>query len=319
MDALANTPAPDQNLAEFLLEQWVFVEAPEPVKDAGEAIINALDADGYLRQTLEELVTAEPPVTPESLRAALPLVQRLEPPGVGARDLGECLLIQLTALEASGIDVALPRLLVGEYLREIERNHIPLIARKTGKTVTEINEALAGLARLDPRPGRSIGSARGRHGCGRRFRGPNGAGDVVGATRGIVRQEDREHSGGPGDGGDARGHEPVLDRGAERAGDRKEKQAGDRGEEDDAGEVFHGSGRSRLREMSGFNSQREIRPKKGSSKLAGCRRCVLPCPSARPNHAGPAQFPGKATPGRRSSHAWPWRPRSPALRPPPQW
>jgi RNA polymerase sigma-54 factor len=46
MDALANTPAPDQNLAEFLLEQWAFVETSEPVKEAGETIINALDADG---------------------------------------------------------------------------------------------------------------------------------------------------------------------------------------------------------------------------------------------------------------------------------
>jgi len=99
MDALANTPAPDQNLAEFLLEQWAFVDAPELLKDAGEVIINALDADGYLRQPLEELATTEPPVALESLRAALPLVQRLEPSGVGARDLGECLLIQLATLE----------------------------------------------------------------------------------------------------------------------------------------------------------------------------------------------------------------------------
>ena len=159
MDALANTPAPDQTLADHLLEQWMFVEADEPAKLAGQAIISSIDDDGYLRMPLEELVRLDdqPPVTLEGLRRALPLVQRLDPPGVGARDLRECLLIQLEAEAAAGHDVTLEKQLVSEFLREIELNHIPQIARKTGRSVAQVKQAIAGLGRLEARPGRIIG------------------------------------------------------------------------------------------------------------------------------------------------------------------
>jgi len=171
LDALANTPAPEQSLIDYLLEQWAFVEAPEHLKAAGRVIISNIDEDGYLRTPLEELVRAgDPAVSLEALRSALPLVQKLDPPGVGARDLRECLLIQLDAelsaraggepkpeLESLPGDLNLARQLVGEFLREIELNHIPQIAKRTGRSVEEIKGALACLARLDPRPGRLIG------------------------------------------------------------------------------------------------------------------------------------------------------------------
>jgi len=169
MDALANTPAPEQSLTEYLLEQWAFVEAPEEIKRAGRVIIADIDENGYLASSLDELARrsaeaaptdpgAEGPVAPEALAEALERVQRLEPPGVGARDLRECLLIQLDAEARAGRDVALPRLLASDYLREIELNHIPQIAKRTSRTVEEINEGIASLGRLDPRPGRLIGS-----------------------------------------------------------------------------------------------------------------------------------------------------------------
>ena len=158
MEAMANTPAPDQNLMEHLQQQWAFVEAPEPVKAAGRIIINQIDDDGYLRTPLEELARLpDEPTTLAALRQALPLVQRLDPPGVGGRDLRECLLIQLEAEQAAGRDVELQKRLVSEFLHEIELNHITQIARKTGHTAREINEAISALGRLDPRPGRLIG------------------------------------------------------------------------------------------------------------------------------------------------------------------
>ncbi len=170
LDAQANSPAREQSLMDYLLGQWAFVEQPEEIKRAGSAIIARIDADGYLRTPLEELVrpaadgsrppgAADAPVTLEALRQALLCVQKLDPPGVGARDLRECLLIQLDAEADAGRDVALPRLLVSEFLREIELNHIPQIAKRTGRSVDEINAAINGLARLDPHPGKLIGSA----------------------------------------------------------------------------------------------------------------------------------------------------------------
>jgi RNA polymerase sigma-54 factor len=97
-------------------------------------------------------------VTLEALQAALERVQGLDPPGVGARDLRECLLIQLDAEAAAGRDVTLPRLLVSDHLREIELNHIPQIAKRTECTIDQINQAIESLGRLDPHPGRLIGS-----------------------------------------------------------------------------------------------------------------------------------------------------------------
>jgi len=76
---------------------------------------------------------------------------------VAARDLRECLLIQLDAEEAAGIDVALARQLVTDFHHEIELNHIPQIAKRAGRSLGEVSGALSHLARLDPRPGRIIG------------------------------------------------------------------------------------------------------------------------------------------------------------------
>ncbi len=185
--ALANTPAPEQSLTEYLLKQWAFVDAADDVKAAGRAIISNVDEDGYLRTPLDELIgqTSSPETDQsgtsgqdgatssdatgqggderteaslETFASALTMVQKLDPPGVGARDLRECLLIQLDAETEAGHDVALPRLLADEFLREIELNHIPQIAKHTGHSVKQINDAIASLGRLDPRPGRLIGT-----------------------------------------------------------------------------------------------------------------------------------------------------------------
>ena len=163
--ALANTAAPAESLNDYLLQQWSFIDAPEDVKKAGEIIINNIDDDGYLRVPLEQLAngeqvdntSAERPGI-ESFKEALKLVQKLDPPGVGARDLRECLLIQLDAEAAVGHDVSLQRLLVDEYLREIEHNHIPQIAKRTGKSIREIKRAIERLGRLTLRPGHLVDS-----------------------------------------------------------------------------------------------------------------------------------------------------------------
>jgi RNA polymerase sigma-54 factor len=158
MDAMANAPANDQSLADYLLGQFVFVEAHEQVTAAGKIIINAIDDDGYLRTDIEELsASSGPPVPLQRFRDALKLVQALEPPGVGARDLKECLILQLEAEAEAGHDVALEIQLVQSFLRDIEMNRLPQIARRTEKTVDQIKAAIANISRLNPRPGSLIG------------------------------------------------------------------------------------------------------------------------------------------------------------------
>lgn len=158
LDAMANAPAPAESLYEHLRDQWAFVEADEPVRQAGELILQHLDDDGYLREPLEGLpAQTNRLITPEDLRAALALVQGLEPIGVGARDLRECLLIQLAAKEAAGEDVSLQRELVRSFLRDIQANRLPLIARKLKRPLEEVRDAIEALSHLNPRPGLLIG------------------------------------------------------------------------------------------------------------------------------------------------------------------
>lgn len=158
MDAMANAPAPGQSLYDYLMEQWAFVEADPLVLAAGRVIIELIDDDGYLREPLENLLSrTNEPITQDHLRQALALVQSLEPTGVGARNLKECLLLQLAALEREGAEVSLERELVRSFLREIEMNHLPLIARKTSNSLERVKGAIEHLSHLNPRPGRLIG------------------------------------------------------------------------------------------------------------------------------------------------------------------
>ncbi len=158
LEAMANTPAPDGSLSDHLLEQWTFVDADEEIITAGKAIIEYLDEDGYLRIPLEELVERTGgEVSVEALHHALPMIQQLDPLGVGARDLAECLRIQLAAEADAGRDVALELELVNRHLRDIEMNRLPQIARRTNKTIEQIKGAIENISHLNPRPGLLIG------------------------------------------------------------------------------------------------------------------------------------------------------------------
>ena len=91
-----NTAAQEKSLLDSLKEQWRMVDAAPLVKEAGELIIDYLDERGYLSTRLEHLHNKDRHAFGiEHLQKALELVQKLEPAGVGARDLRECLLIQM--------------------------------------------------------------------------------------------------------------------------------------------------------------------------------------------------------------------------------
>jgi len=161
LDAMANTPAPGESLDEYLMGQWVFVEAPEEIKAAGEIIIALIDEDGYLRTELSELAertTDGRAFDEETLQAALATVQTLDPIGVGARDLKECLTLQLQAEANAGMDVAIEMQLVSRFLRDIEMNRLPRIAQRAGRHIEEIKKAIENLSHLNPRPGLLISS-----------------------------------------------------------------------------------------------------------------------------------------------------------------
>ncbi len=164
LDAMNNTASRGTNLSEYLLNQWVFIDAPPGVKTAGEAIINHIDETGYLRTDFEQIqrVTKNPPSLDE-LSAALKLVQTLEPAGIGARTPAECLLLQLDMREREGGDLAeghdfpLERALVRDHLKDLEMNRYPQISKRLGRTIDELKAAVKRLGRLSPHPGKQIG------------------------------------------------------------------------------------------------------------------------------------------------------------------
>jgi RNA polymerase sigma-54 factor len=158
-----NTAARGINLQEHLQGQWAFIEGTPNIRAAGDAIIIHIDREGYLRITLEDIAKeSKTPLAIEDLQAALKLVQRLEPAGVGARNLPECLLIQLDMLmeddEASeGHDFDLERSLITDHLKDLEMNRYPQISKKLGRSIDEIKHAVKKLACLHPHPGKQIG------------------------------------------------------------------------------------------------------------------------------------------------------------------
>lgn len=158
LDVMSNTPANDQSLDEYLLNQWSFMEISGDIRQAGELILSNLDMDGYLRVPMGELLNqTKPPLDPQAFATALKYVQTLEPAGTGARDLRECLLLQLEQKQSLNDDFQLEMELVRQHLREIERNHLPLIAKRTGKSIEDVKQAIETLSHLNPCPGLLIG------------------------------------------------------------------------------------------------------------------------------------------------------------------
>lgn len=120
-----------------------------------ELVVDALDADGYLRVPLEELGDIQgvlPPVEEVELRIALKRVQALDPPGVGARDVAECLNLQLPAIECPEMR-ALARAIVNERLPMLAQRNAAALANAMGVPLARVEAACRRLRGLDPRPG----------------------------------------------------------------------------------------------------------------------------------------------------------------------
>lgn len=158
LEALKNTAAPSQSLHDYLMEQWGFVEADEPVKIAGSAIIDYIDDKGFLSVRLEQLHNKDKgEFNIDDLNNALALVQTLEPTGVGARDLKECLLIQMSQ---STEDMSFESKLISEHMDELLENKLPDIAKKMNCEIEDINRAIERMSKLDFSPGLQIGQDR---------------------------------------------------------------------------------------------------------------------------------------------------------------
>jgi RNA polymerase sigma-54 factor len=160
-DAMANMLARPESLAEYLHHQLAWFELADDVRRLAERIIYSLDTNGYLKAPLEELLPPMPAETngdTAGYRAtqlalaekALSVVQRLDPPGIGARSLKECLLLQLVP-GMPHLDEL--RTLISSHLEDLENNRLPQISKKTGFSIEMIQDLWQELRKLKPKPG----------------------------------------------------------------------------------------------------------------------------------------------------------------------
>jgi len=126
------------------------------------AIVESLDDDGYLRTPLCELLDwagLEPAASLEEMQIALKLVQSLDPAGVGARDVAECLTLQLHAILCP-VQRALAGTIVTQHLHSLAARDIPALARSLGESPSDVEAVCDRIRRLDPRPGWRLSPAR---------------------------------------------------------------------------------------------------------------------------------------------------------------
>src|SRR5579884_1829340 len=136
-------------LADHLHSQLSVLVMPEAVRDAADSIIGNLDENGYVTATLEEIAAAGEHAL-EDVREALKVVQTLDPAGVGARNVQECLLIQLESRNGKG---GVAWQIVANHLKLLENRQLREIAKALGRPMEHIQTAVNVIKHLDPRPG----------------------------------------------------------------------------------------------------------------------------------------------------------------------
>lgn len=139
----------EESFSSRILTQLRLAARDEKTYRIGERIVGDLDGRGYFTGSLEE-VAKECAVTEEEAARVLYLIQRFEPTGIGARDVVECLLLQIS-VEYPGEEQL--RILVEQHLDELEKRQIPKIAKAMGVTPERVEELKEMLATLNPWPG----------------------------------------------------------------------------------------------------------------------------------------------------------------------
>lgn len=142
------------SLAEHLEWQLNMTTIDSEVRDAASGVIGNLNADGRLNATNEEIATMEK-VSEEVVERARQEVMRLDPVGCGARDVKECLLVQLEVLGESD---RLAAKLISEHFAELQQHKLPHLSKQIGVDVETLLEELQFIRTLDPYPGRRYSS-----------------------------------------------------------------------------------------------------------------------------------------------------------------
>lgn len=166
-DAMQNMASRPQCLQEYLSDQLAFFDTTPSQLRLLKYLISHIDEKGWVTVPLEEIARSfnqleigrngeqSPQVTADDVEEALKIVQKLDPLGVGARSIEECLLLQLTP-DTPHRDVL--RVLISNHLDDIQHNRLPVIQRRTGFDLQLIKDAIEALKHLNPKPGAAYSS-----------------------------------------------------------------------------------------------------------------------------------------------------------------
>jgi RNA polymerase sigma-54 factor len=150
---------------ESLYDQINMTSLSESDRQLAEYIIGNIDDDGYLRRDLLSIsddlaFNLNMDVPEEKLKEILDIVQQFDPPGVGARDLRECLLLQLNRKKGENFDLA--KTIVKDYFEEFTRKHYDKIKKKQELSDEELKEGIEQVLKLNPKPGSSYSNPMNR-------------------------------------------------------------------------------------------------------------------------------------------------------------
>jgi RNA polymerase sigma-54 factor len=149
---------------ELMLEQLGLLNLDEQQQKIAEQIIGNLDDDGYLRRDIsaivDDLAFRQNIMTSDEEIASLVLqIQQFDPPGIGARNLQECLLIQLDRKLNEGASVQLAMKVLEKYFEEFTKKHYEKIQRGLNITDEQLKEVINQIIKLNPKPGGNIGDS----------------------------------------------------------------------------------------------------------------------------------------------------------------
>lgn len=146
---------------EFLASQIGLRSLDEKQEILVDYILGNIDDDGYLRREVENIVddlafSQNVTTTEEELLEVLEIVQDLEPAGVGARDLRECLMLQLERKDQDGPEIQNATAILDKHFDEFTRKHYDKIKTRLGLSEKELKDALDIILKLNPKPGGSF-------------------------------------------------------------------------------------------------------------------------------------------------------------------
>jgi len=156
---LENLPVRGESLAEYLIWQLRMANIDPLTESVAAVIIGNMDKNGYLQLPIED-IAFQTGHDIEVVEKALHHIQALDPPGVGARNLRECLLLQL---QAKGHGDSLAARIVRDYLDLLEGKRYDKLSRELGATLEEVAAAANAISSLEPKPGRNFGEGDTRY------------------------------------------------------------------------------------------------------------------------------------------------------------